>query len=82
MEQCVTNLYLICIKDSVMDSGKEILGSQAHVKCHENIRKEVMAILKFLQTSVGVDIEERYLHGNNLDEEDLPVVVDLDAAMF
>ena len=39
-------------------------------------------ILKFLQTSVGVDIEERYLHGNNLDEEDLPVVVDLDAAMF
>ena len=81
LEQCVTNLYLICIKDSVMDSGKEILGSQAHVKCHENIRKEVMAILKFLQTSVA-DIEERYLHGNNLDEEDLPVVVDLDAAMF
>ena len=52
------------------------------MQCHENIRVEVMAILKFLRTSVGIDIEERYLHGNNLDEEDLPVVVDLDAAMF
>ena len=82
LEQCVTNLYLICIKDSLTDSGIGIQGGQDHVQCHENIRKEVMAILKFLQTSVGVDIEERYLHGNNLDEEDLPVVVDLDAAMF
>ena len=82
LEQCVTNLYLICIKDSVMEVGKEILDNKGHIQCHENIRVEVMAILKFLRTSVGIDIEERYLHGNNLDEEDLPVVVDLDAAMF
>ena len=51
---------------------------------------EVISILKYLKENVGLDIENKYntkyrsngfVEGEE-DEEDLPVVVDLNASMF
>ena len=81
LEECIKNLYFICVKDDINDCT---------TSCHPNIKMEVISILKYLKENVGLDIENKYntkyrsngfVEGEK-DEEDLPVVVDLNASMF
>jgi A1 cistron-splicing factor AAR2 len=108
IEECVKNLYLICITeenatrlenkqtitcyDKNNKTEEDLSGINSSITanvttCHPFIKIEVYSLLKFLKETVGLDVEHRYntkskIIENKLDDEDLPVIVDLNATMF